>query len=594
MLKNHLFWKLYPTYVLTVVASVVLIVVLACAKFRSFYLEQTAADLVSRIDLVSHRMTALLDSNRFEELDRYVKQIGPHSGTRFTVVLKDGRVIADSSRAPETLENHGKRPEVVQAWKSTEGLSIRKSETIGEDLIYVARPYKGAVIRASIPVSPIREALLRIYLRVAIASLLLLFLVFGFVWKRSSTMSDRLNQMRIQLEKLARGDFSEKIQLEENDPFEFERLGQAMNEISIQLDQRISTILNQKNEQEAVFSSIAEGICAVDANNQIRYLNPSAAKMLSIPLERAKGMEVEEVIQIPELLEIMRKSIESGKDLEGEVVLRAERYLRAHVSPLKGKRGTRTGLVLVVSDITRLRQLENHRKDFVANVSHELRTPLTSIQGFAETLLNQDDLNREEETHFIGIINKHARRLGAIIEDLLMLSRIEKETEHHEIPLEAGSLREVVSSAVQLCAEKAFSKKIKVELECKQALRANINSELLVQAVVNLVDNAIKYNTAEGSVRVCVEKKGAEYEIAVQDRGPGIAPEHLPRLFERFYRVDKARSRKLGGTGLGLSIVKHIALAHQGRVEVQSKMQEGSVFSIFLPAQSPENLPESI
>ena len=252
---------------------------------------------------------------------------------------------------------------------------------------------------------------------------------------------------------------------------------------------------------------------------------------------------------------------------------------------LIGQHHNRIGALIVLNDVTRLRRLENIRRDFVANVSHEIKTPVTAIKGFVETLHDGSIRNSRDAERFLGIIGKHVDRLNAIIEDLLSLSRIEQDVEREEIVLEEGSIRDVLLTAIQVCEVKAASKNIRVALSCKEDLKARINPPLLEQAVVNLLDNAIKYSDSESTIRVQARKTNDQIILSVHDEGCGIGKEHSHRLFERFYRVDKARSRQLGGTGLGLAIVKHITQAHGGHVSVESTPGKGSTFSLHLPKE---------
>ena len=245
--------------------------------------------------------------------------------------------------------------------------------------------------------------------------------------------------------------------------------------------------------------------------------------------------------------------------------------------------GNQMGALIVLHDVTRLKKLENIRRDFVANVSHEIKTPITAIKGFTETLGEGAVENPEVTSRFLGIINKHVDRLETLIEDLLSLSRIEQEVENDVIVLREAMIRDVLLTAVQVCQIKAAPKRINLELSCNEHLKANINTELLEQAVVNLLDNAIKYSGEDSTVRIAARQIDDEIEIKVRDEGCGIERKHLPCLFERFYRVDKARSRSMGGSGLGLAIVKHIVQAHRGRVTVESAPGQGSTFTIRLP-----------
>jgi two-component system phosphate regulon sensor histidine kinase PhoR len=260
-----------------------------------------------------------------------------------------------------------------------------------------------------------------------------------------------------------------------------------------------------------------------------------------------------------------------------------EKILNLKSSPLLDAGKDQIGTLVVINDATQLRRLENMRKDFVANVSHEIKTPLTAIKGFVETL-HQGSVDKPEEAErFLGIIQKHVDRLSAIIDDLLSLSRIEQEDERQAIEFENKPIADIFRSAVQICRSKAEEKSIDIQIDCEEGLEYYFDPTLLEQAVVNLLDNAIKYSEPDSAIHVSASLNDSEVKIMVKDQGIGIAKKHLPRLFERFYRVDKARSRKMGGTGLGLAIVKHIAQAHGGRVTVKSELGKGSSFTIHLP-----------
>jgi len=278
------------------------------------------------------------------------------------------------------------------------------------------------------------------------------------------------------------------------------------------------------------------------------------------------------------------RALAALEPIEGEITIHGDepRFLQAHGTTLKDHLGKAFGVLIVVHDVTRLRKLENARRDFVGNVAHELKTPITSIKGFAETLLEGAISDPEHAGEFLKIIGRQADRLGAIIEDLLSLSRIEQETEQGKIHLVGRKIKGVLRAAIQACNARAGEKEITVDLDCPDDLRARVNGPLLEQALINLIDNAVKYSGPGSSVKVTAGPENSQVVVKVADQGVGIPKEHLPRLFERFYRVDPSRSRKVGGTGLGLAIVKHIAQAHGGKVAVESTPGQGSAFSLFL------------
>jgi two-component system phosphate regulon sensor histidine kinase PhoR len=330
---------------------------------------------------------------------------------------------------------------------------------------------------------------------------------------------------------------------------------------------------------------MVEGIIAVDNEERIISVNQAAAQMLEIKPDDIQNRSIQEVVRNTDLQNFVIKALASDETIETDFIFHgdSELILNGHSSILTDGAGEGIGALIVLNDVTQLRRLENIRKDFVANVSHEIKTPITAIKGFVETLRDGAMENHDDADRFLIIIENHVERLSAIIEDLLSLSRIEQEVEKEEVVLRESSIKDVLLTAAQVCQVNASSKDIRILVSCEEGLKARINSPLLEQAVVNLLDNAIKYSEKDSEINVEVRQVNKETIISVRDHGCGIDKEHLSRLFERFYRVDKARSRKLGGTGLGLAIVKHITQAHQGYVEVESVPKKGSTFSLHLP-----------
>jgi two-component system phosphate regulon sensor histidine kinase PhoR len=367
-------------------------------------------------------------------------------------------------------------------------------------------------------------------------------------------------------------------------------LAQSMNHMAEQLDQRIQTIISQENERQSVLASMEEGVLAVDQKGTVLNLNDTCAVLLGVDPFKVQGRLVHEVIRKSNLLEFVERTLASTAPVEEDFELRGQenRWLHAHGTVLHDAQRRNMGALIVLHDVTRLRHLENVRRDFVANVSHELRTPITSIKGFVETLLHENLEDKDNSLRFLGIVLKQVNRLDEIIQDLLMLSHVERGTEEQTIQLEIELLDGVLRSAVEMCEKRAGDKQITIQVECPEELTARINAPLLEQAVVNLVDNAIKYSEARATVRVTGSQPPEGVAIRVEDEGCGIEAKHLPRLFERFYRVDRARSRELGGTGLGLAIVKHIVAAHKGAVRVESTIGRGSTFTILLPTAGPD------
>jgi two-component system phosphate regulon sensor histidine kinase PhoR len=380
-----------------------------------------------------------------------------------------------------------------------------------------------------------------------------------------------------------RGDFNYRLPASGIE--EIDSLDDSMKDMAQQLHARINTITQQRTEIEAILSSMIEGVIAVDADERIIIMNNAAAKMFGCNPSTVQGLSIQETVRNTHLQQFISETLSAGKPVEKEIRLSSddESYLFGHGTLIRDIEGKKIGALFVLSDITKLRKLENIRKDFVANVSHEIKTPITAIKGFVDILRDGSEKDEQDIKRFLEIIAKHVNRLEAIIDDLLKLSRIEKDAETEGIQLAESGIRDVLESAVQACEPLADSRGADISLACDDSLTARINSPLLEQAVVNLLDNAIKYSDEKKPVNIEAIQDDREIRISVLDNGRGIEQEHLPRIFERFYRVDKARSRRLGGTGLGLSIVKHIIQAHGGHVSVTSTPGKGSAFTIHLP-----------
>jgi len=385
--------------------------------------------------------------------------------------------------------------------------------------------------------------------------------------------------------RIASGDVA--AELPATDVAELAGLGDALVRLREQLVERGLTIGRQGTQQEAVLGSMVEGVLAIDGRRRIIGINRAAADLLGVESERAAGRPLQDVIRNPELRRFALTAIDCREPVEDDLVLHGlrDRTIRLRGTALRDASGA-GGAVVVLDDVTEMQRLEHIRRDFVANVSHELKTPVSSIKGFVETLLDGAVDDPDDARRFLGIIARQSDRLAAIIEDLLALSRIEQSETTGTLPVEPLPLAGIIDTAADDCRPRAVERRIALEVDCPADLVATANGPLLEQAVINLVDNAIKYSEPGRTVWISAGRPadGAGVLLRVQDEGCGIAAEHLPRLFERFYRVDKARSRNLGGTGLGLSIVKHIVQAHCGTIAVESTPGVGTTFTIRLPA----------
>ena len=588
MSKKRLARSLFLSYLWITLVAVVLIGFYGAQMARELYMDRTAEDLEARARLSQRPILELLGREE-KGIDAVCKELGKATGTRITVILPAGRVVGDTEADPAGMDNHKDRPEIRKAASGVVGRSVRISPTLKEELMYVAIPVRRdgslvAVVRTSIPVTEINQAVGAIRQKIVVAVIGVTSLLAVVSLWLSARIGLPLRQMSVGSERFARGELDHR--LPRGGFEEISTLAEAMNSMAEQLDERIRTIQCQQNELEAVLSSMEEGVLAVDNEGVIINVNQTCARLLGLESGDLKGRIVHEVVRKPDLLEFVESSLASPSSVEGDLPVRGEedRWLNVHGTTLHDANHNKIGALIVLHDVTRLRRLENIRRDFVANVSHELKTPITSIMGFVETLMDGAIDDRENAARFLGIISRQVSRLDTIIEDLLMLSRLEKESDEQASRLEPGSVRNVLQAAIEMCEKAAADKNIDVRLECPQNLMAPMNGHLLEQAVVNLVDNAIKYCESGSNVGVSAAEDGDAVVVRVQDWGCGIERKHLPRLFERFYRVDKARSRGLGGTGLGLAIVKHIALVHGGSVDVQSEIGKGSKFSIRLPS----------
>lgn len=435
-----------------------------------------------------------------------------------------------------------------------------------------------------------------------------LLVVLGLIVAVAALMITRsIEELRAAADRFAQGDLSRRVRV--RGPLSLTRLGDSLNQMAAQLEDRLSTVVQQRNELGTVLSSMVEGVIAIDLDERIISLNRAAAKLLRLDPSQAIGRSIQEAIRNAPLQAFVTKTLRESAASESEFTLRVsedfrttreregeprdrERYLQAQSAILRDAEGQRIGAVIVLHDVTRLRRLESMRRDFVANVSHEVRTPVSAIKAAVETLLNGDTHDAETQQRFLRIVARQADRLAAIVDDLLSLARIEQGAEQIRAELESSPIRAALVGAVETVQAMADAKRIEVSLTCDANLRAKINAPLLEQAMVNLIGNAIKYSPEATRVEVVAEETDDEVVIAVTDQGRGIEPEHLTRVFERFYRTDKARSRDLGGTGLGLSIVKHVAQAHGGRVSLDSVPGAGSTFRIhLLPADAPDATP---
>ncbi|MCP5462178.1 MAG: PAS domain-containing protein [bacterium] len=589
MIKKRLLWQLFPLYLIIVVVSMVVMLGYYSGSLREMYLGTVAQGLEARANLLIPEVTAFLDSpERIAELSKILKEMGIKSRTRITVILPNGEVAADSDQDPAKMENHAARPEVITALSGNTGIITRYSNTLDVRMMYGAVPLlvegkTRAVIRTAVPISSFDAILDAFFNRMVIGACMIALAVSLISWWLLRRFLLPLEDIRNGVQRFANGDLTSRIYVHGSKEIVY--LARLMNKMAMQLNERIDTVVRQRNELDAVFSSMTDGVIAVDSSERIISINRAAVRLLELEPDAVRGKLIHEAIRNADLQNFVRRVFNSAAGIDYEFRIyknRQEQFFKIYGAILKDSQGQFIGAVVIITDITQSRKLEIVRRDFVANVSHELRTPIAAIKGASELLISGDIDNDKDKAEFLSIIDVQTERLSLIIDDLLALSRIEQEENKEEKDLSVMPIKDVIASAIHDCEVFATEKKILIKFTCDDNLTAKIQPRLLEQAVVNLIENAIKYSDAGSHVAVAASEQGKEVIVSVKDNGCGIPHEHLSRIFERFYRVDKSRSRKNGGTGLGLAIVKHIAHLHGGRVDVESKPNSGSTFYVTL------------
>jgi two-component system phosphate regulon sensor histidine kinase PhoR len=587
MRRQRLLWKLYPSFLVIILLSIVTVGIYVSTTLKNFYLRKTAEDLGVDARLIEREVSGTFSKESRNSLDALCKTLGKAASARITLILATGEVVGDSDEDPRMMENHAGRPEVKEALTGQTGISTRYSETLEKEMMYLAIPVeKGegivGVVRVSIPIIAVDTALRAIYGKIALFGVFMIIMTAALSFYIARRISQPIAELKRDAQRFAQGDLTHIFVPSSH---ELGDLAAALNKMAQQLGEKIRVITEQRNELETILSAMREGILACDSDERIITLNDAAGSLLGIDLSTAKGHTVQETVRNADLQRFINRILSEQEEAEVEIVLHGpeKKNLLLTGTVLRDSEGKKIGALVVLSDTTRLRHLENIRREFVANVSHELKTPITSIKGYVETLQEGAIDDKGNARKFLEIIFKQADLLNALVDDLLSLSKLEQEAEYAEVRLAEEPVRRIIEAAIAAYEARACERHIQVALHCNDEVAVMANARLLEQAVGNLLDNAIKYSEPRGTVEIEVTQNKGEVTIKVNDHGSGIAPEHLPRLFERFYRVDKGRSRELGGTGLGLAIVKHIIQAHGGDVSVESTPGKGSAFTIHLP-----------
>jgi two-component system phosphate regulon sensor histidine kinase PhoR len=515
-------------------------------------------------------------------------QMGNALGLRVTIIALDGKVLGDADLTREqllTVENHANRPEVKEALKSGLGVSKRFSYTVKKYMLYTAIPFgkekSEGILRFSVPLRDIEILQAKMHSVVGVSILGILLLSLGLTFLVSVFVSRPLSEMSAIAKSMAQGDFSKKAAIHTQD--EIGELAQSLNLMSEEIKDKIGKVASERAKLDLVLSSMFEGVIVTDDKEKIILMNPSLRKIFFVDAN-PEGKKPLEVIRNTAVQDIVDRIIQGKQGLATEEItvnIPEKKILKVNGVPIL-RNNEFEGAILVFHDITELRRLEQTRQDFVANVSHELRTPISSIKGYAETLLEGALEDKDNAKEFISIIYQDSNRLANLINDLLDLSKIESgKMKMNFVSLDPVS---VIRRAITVIENQAKIKSISFKVNLAPELpKIKADETRFSQVMINLLDNAIKYTPENGSVAVTAKALDNSLQVDIKDTGIGISERDLPRIFERFYRVDKARSRELGGTGLGLSIVKHIVQAHGGQVWVKSELGLGSTFSFTIP-----------
>lgn len=581
--------KLILSYALVILASFAFVAFFLDRNLEDNSLHNIQSSLIVQARLIEGQINA--DSIKIEDassLESLVRAAGSKTDCRITVINKKGIVLADSGKSERdipSMENHINRPEVRTALTDNTGIDTRYSSTLNIDMLYVALPLKNkgeitGVLRLALPLVSVQKTLFTIRRIVVIGLAFALILAFIFGSIVAGNVIRPVNRMIQVSRKFAEGDFSRRILQSPKD--EVGELANTLNKMAQDIEDKIKEVKTQNQKIAAIFNSMIEGVIVVDEKGRIISINPTIEKMFGVDKKDADGKVFLEVIRNNDISDVINNVLEKGESVSAELTLAypVHKISEVNATPIFDNDRV-TGCLVVIHDITEIRKLETVRSDFIANVSHELKTPLTSIKGFIETLLEGALDDKENSRSFLAIIQEHAERLNTLVNDLLSLSHLESK----EITLEKKeiNLRQLAEGVILGFKSHLRKKGVEIRDELPTSLLVNADKNRIEQVFTNLIDNAIKFNKEKGLVKIYSQDADGRIKIVVEDSGSGIPEKDLSRIFERFYRVDKARSRELGGTGLGLSIVKHIIELHDGRVGVESAEGVGSKFWMILP-----------
>lgn len=584
-MKTSFTSRLFASHLFVLASVVLLTAILLTRQQRRHSMAQLRESLATQADLLYPELKSTFDSSRLSiATDERLRELGRTTKSRLTLIRADGTVLADSERTAEEvkiMDNHGQRPEVLAAAKAGVGSALRHSDTLGKTMLYVARTYPNGIIRMALPLDELdrRADLPKRDLLFAggLAAALVILVSIWSAW----TVNRPLRLLSRYAEAIGEGQSPALPDIDS--PDEVGRLSDTVGRMAQRIQEKVTEVEEERSQLAGILGGLNEGVLAVDHDGQVLFINAAAARLFQVEADRVKGRPFLEIIRQSALSEFLRQAVDTqaASSRELSVHLPDEHLLAAKAVPVAYP-GSKSGVLIILYDVTELRKLERVRQEFVANVSHELKTPLTAVLWQTETLLNGALEDKKHNREFVQVIQDQASRLGRLIDDILDLSAIEAKRMRFDLaPLALQDLGKPLMASLKPLA---LAKKVKLINSLEASLpKVLADREKVVQILTNLVDNAIKFNRTGGEVEVSATVAGNELVISVRDTGLGIPPADVPRIFERFFRVDRARSREMGGTGLGLSIVKHLVEAQGGSVSVESQFDKGSTFRFTLP-----------
>ncbi len=579
-MKRSLFLKIFISYLVIIVFSFFVL--------NFFIKDEIQKVMTGKIEGELLTYAELIDLSSAKEMSDQLRQIARISGARVTLADARGKVFADSEKDVAQLENHFSRPEIQEARLRGKGKSIRFSQSLGVDMLYVAVPIKTKAqitgyVRLARPLHDVQSLIEKVYQKILLAICLVAIISLVIALYISYRLAAPIRAMERFTERLRQGEPSGNIILHTSD--ETKKLADNINYLLDELQIRIRVANEEKSKLMAALTSINEGVLILNTDEIIEFVSPSLANILTGQYGDIGGQTLMEAFRNVELRKAFQYFKQSRDTVSREITLGTidPVIMRVSISGIHGYPGEEKNMI-VFHDVTRLKKLERVRTDFVANVTHEIRTPLTAVIGYLETLQAGAIENKEDAKRFVDIMLKQAQRLNRLVEDLMILSKIE--LGEINFRFEAVDLQDVIGSVLSLMEAKAAVKKVRIEnLVPEKMPQVKADRDRLSQVFVNVLDNAVKFTSEGGNITISTEEKAGSMIVAITDNGMGIPREEIQRLGERFYRVDKTRSRDLGGTGLGLSIVKHLMIAHGGRMEIESQLNCGTKVSLFFPIQ---------